>query len=77
MLSLHPKKSTTLYRYLTGPDDASFCHRVTEAINRGWQLYGQPTLTFDAAKGRVICGQAIVREVDDIDYSPDLKLSDY
>ncbi|WP_439574935.1 DUF1737 domain-containing protein [Phreatobacter sp.] len=77
MLSVRAKKTTTLYRYLTGPDDAAFCHRVSEAINRGWQLYGQPTLTFDAAKGRVICGQAIVREVEDVEYSPDLKLSDY
>ncbi len=71
------RKPTTLYRYLTGPDDAAFCHRVSAAINRGWQLYGPPTLTFDAAKGRVICGQAIVKDVEGIDYSPDLKLSDY
>ena len=34
-----------VYRYLTGKDDAAFCHRVTDALNRGWQLYGQPTLT--------------------------------
>lgn len=77
MLSLKPKSATTLYRYLTGPDDQAFCHRVSEAINKGWQLYGPPTLTFDAAKGRVICGQAIVREVEDVAYSPDLKLSDF
>lgn len=32
-----------LYRYLTGPDDASFCHRVSAALDRGWQLYGSPT----------------------------------
>ena len=30
------------YRYLTGKDDAAFCHRVTQALNNGWQLYGQP-----------------------------------
>jgi len=77
MLSVKPKSTTTLYRYLTGPDDSAFCHRVSEAINKGWQLYGHPTLTFDATKGRVICGQAIVREVEDVAYSPDLKLSDY
>ncbi|MDP2801140.1 MAG: DUF1737 domain-containing protein [Phreatobacter sp.] len=77
MLSVKPKSATTLYRYLTGPDDSAFCHRVSEAINKGWQLYGPPTLTFDAAKGRVICGQAIVREVEDVAYSPDLKLSDF
>ncbi len=52
-----------LYRYLTGPDDAAFCHRVTEALNRGWLLYGPPTLTYDAEQKRVICGQAITKEV--------------
>lgn len=65
-----------IYRYLTGPDDATFCHRVTEAINQGWQLYGSPTLTFDPVAGRVICGQAIVKEVAGKTYSPDMKLSE-
>ena len=36
-----------LYRYLTGPDDDAFCHRVTAELNKGWQLHGQPTLTYD------------------------------
>ncbi len=72
-----PDKATTLYRYLTGPDDAAFCHRVTEALSRGWMLYGQPTLTFDPVQGRVICGQAIVKDVSGLAYSPELKLSDY
>lgn len=68
-------RQTTLYRYLTGPDDASFCHRVSEALSQGWVLYGDPTLTFDAAQGRVICGQAIIKDVDG-PYTPDLKLSE-
>ena len=68
-------RQTTLYRYLTGPDDASFCHRVSEALSLGWSLYGQPTLTFDAVQGRVICGQAIIKDVD-ADYAPTLKLSE-
>jgi hypothetical protein len=66
-----------IYRYLTGPDDAAFCHRVTAALNKGWQLYGAPTLTYDAEKKRVICGQAIFKEVEGEDYSPDMTLSDY
>lgn len=70
------RRMTTVYRYLTGPDDASFCHRVTEALSKGWSLYGPPTLTFDAAQNRVICGQAVVKDVDDLVYSPDLKLSE-
>jgi len=64
-----------LYRYITAPDDAAFCHRITEALNRGWQLYGSPTLTYDPEQKRVICGQAIIKEVKDAKYSPDLDLS--
>jgi hypothetical protein len=70
------RKATTVYRYLTGPDDAAFCHRVTEALSRGWSLYGSPSLTFDSASGRVICGQAITKDVDDLEYRADLKLSE-
>ena len=62
-----------LYRILTGPDDAAFCHRITEALNRGWQLYGSPSLTYDPEKQRVICGQAIMKEVDG-EYAPGLDL---
>ena len=61
-----------VYRILTGPDDASFCHRVTEALSKGWVLHGDPALTYDAVKE----GQAIVKEVEGESYSPDLKLSD-
>lgn len=63
-----------VYRYLTGVDDASFCRRVTEALQNGWQLYGNPTLTFNGE--RVICGQAIVKESDEV-YDPDKPLADY
>ena len=73
-LSQH--KRITVYRYLTGPDDASFCHRVSEALSKGWLLYGSPTLTFDSVKGRVICGQAVTKDVDDVDYSAELKLGE-
>ena len=53
------------YRFLTGTDDRSFCDRITEALNDGWELHGDPSLTFDPTKGRVICGQAIIREEPD------------
>lgn len=66
-----------LYRLLTGGDDASFCHRVSEAISNGWQLHGSPTLGFDAVKGAVVCGQAVVKDVPGEDYRPGIKLSDY
>ncbi len=64
-----------LYRFLTGPEDATFCHKVSEALNRGWQLQGSPTLGLDA-KGQVICGQAVVKEVADKSYTPDMKLGE-
>jgi hypothetical protein len=66
-----------LYRYLTGPDDAAFCHRVTEALNRGWLLYGAPTLAYDAERKRVVCGQVITKEVAGETYSPSLDLSKF
>lgn len=65
-----------LYRYLTGFDDSAFCHKVTAALNKGWELSGDPALTFDTAQGRVICGQAMIKEAPDKTYSPDMKLAD-
>ncbi|WP_150523228.1 DUF1737 domain-containing protein [Roseibium sediminis] len=65
-----------LYRFITGVDDSEFCHRVTQALNKGWQLQGSPSLTYDATQGRTICGQAVVKEVDG-EYSRDIKLGDY
>lgn len=69
-----------LYRYLTGFDDAAFCKRVSEALNGGWELHGAPALTFDPVQGRVICGQAIVKEVEgewsEAMKGPDFKLSE-
>lgn len=63
-----------LYRYFTGPDDKHFCLRVSEALNQGWELYGNPTLTFDAARGLVIAGQAVVKESPG-EFRPDMDLS--
>ena len=66
-----------LYRYLTGPDDAAFCHRVTAALNKGWLLYGQPTLTYDAEQKRTICGQAITKDVPNQNYDAATDLAAY
>ncbi|KWV44129.1 hypothetical protein AS026_17280 [Rhizobium altiplani] len=65
-----------LYRLLTGQDDAAFCHRVTDALNKGWSLNGSPSLTFNTLTGQVMCAQAIVKEVEGKDYHPDMKLSE-
>jgi len=66
-----------LYRYLTGPDDSVFCKRVSAALNKGWQLAGGPTLAFDPVQGRMICGQAVVKEVVGVAYTEDTVLSDW
>ena len=60
-----------IYRLLSGSDDAAFCHRVTEALSRGWNLYGNPQLTFDPERKSPIVAQAITKEVE-LDYSPEL-----
>lgn len=65
-----------LYRFITGPDDANFCHRVTAALNKGWELSGSPSYAFNAAAGVLHCGQAVVKTVEGKDYSPDMKLGE-
>jgi hypothetical protein len=46
------------YRVLTGPDDAAFCYRVSEALDLGYQLYGSPALTVN--EGTTIVAQALL-----------------
>jgi len=65
-----------LYRFLSGPDDSGFCHKVTAALNKGWSLHGSPTYAFDAAVGAMRCGQAVVKDVEDGDYAPEMKLGE-
>lgn len=67
---------TTLYRFLTGGDDAAFCHKVSSALSKGWQLYGEPHYTADPASGTMRCGQAVIKEIEAA-YDPEKKLSDY
>lgn len=64
-----------LYRFLTGPDDASFCHKVTAALNKGWSLHGPPTYAFDPETRAMRCGQAVAKEVEGA-YEPGLKLGE-
>ncbi|MDI7863084.1 DUF1737 domain-containing protein [Rhizobiaceae bacterium n13] len=65
-----------VYRFLTGLDDAAFCHRVTDALNKGWSLHGSPSLAFNAATGQMQAGQAVMKEVEGKEYHPDMKLSE-
>ena len=53
-----PPKGLPTYRILTGPDDAAFCHRVSDALAMGYLLYGSPAATFNGKD--VIVAQAIV-----------------
>jgi hypothetical protein len=46
------------YRLLTGPDDRSFCERVSAALAEGYILHGGPALAFDG--GRIVAAQAVV-----------------
>ena len=62
-----------LYRLLTEEDTAAFCHKVSEALSKGWDLYGDPTYAFDGINNVMRCGQAVTKEVD-ADYTPDMKL---
>jgi len=64
-----------LYRFLSADDTSAFCHKVTAALNKGWELHGAPTYAFDAANGVMRCGQAVVKEVAG-DYHPDVKLGE-
>ena len=65
-----------LYRFLTGPDDSNFCHKVTLALNKGWFLHGSPTYAFNSETGTMQCGQAVYKEVEGKDYTPDMKLGE-
>lgn len=64
-----------LYRFLSDDDNAAFCHKVTAALNAGWVLHGGPAYSFDAARGVMRCGQAVVKEVAG-DYTPELQLGE-
>ncbi|MEO4043869.1 DUF1737 domain-containing protein [Hoeflea sp. CAU 1731] len=65
-----------LYRLLTGPDDSSFCHKVTKALNHGWELHGSPVYAFDDKGGQMRCAQAVIKTVAGKVYEPDMKLSE-
>ena len=53
-----PPDGLPAYRLLTGPDDAAFCRRVSEALALGYKLYGSPSATFNGKD--VIVAQAVI-----------------
>jgi hypothetical protein len=46
------------YKLFTGPDDRTFCERVSQALDEGYELYGSPAITVDGE--RRIVAQALV-----------------
>ena len=64
-----------LYRFLSEDDTSAFCHKVSAALAKGWELHGTPSYGFDAARGVMRCGQAVVKEVPGT-YAADVKLGD-
>lgn len=48
------------YRLITGYDDSTFCYRVSEALEMGYSLYGNPTITIKEGQGYV--AQALIWE---------------
>ena len=64
-----------LYRFLSEDDTSAFCHKVTDALNKGWTFYRSPTQTFDPVKGIMRCGQAVTKDVEGT-YTPDIKLGE-
>lgn len=46
------------YCLITGPDDVTFCDRVSAKIANGYELYGSPSVTFNGKT--VIAAQALV-----------------
>ena len=62
-----------VYRFITNDDTSEFCHRVTEALSKGWSLHGDPQYACDQANGVMRCGQAVTKDAD-VEYSRDMKL---
>jgi len=64
-----------LYRFLSEDDTSAFCHKVSAALAKGWVLHGPPTYAYDAGRGVMRCGQAVVKEVPGT-YHPEMKLGE-
>ncbi len=65
-----------LYRLLTGDDTPEFCHKVSAALNKGWELHGDPAYAFDGANGVMRCAQAVVKDVSGKEYQSDMVLGE-
>lgn len=66
---------SVLYRLLTEEDTSAFCHKVSLALSKGWELYGSPSYAFDQSTGKMRCAQAVTKSVD-AEYTADMKLGE-
>ncbi len=62
-----------IYRLLTEEDSSVFCHKVSEALAKGWVLYGSPSYAFDPSTNKLRCAQAVTKQIA-APYHPDMKL---
>ena len=62
-----------IYRLLTEDDTSAFCHKISEALAKGWELHGNPSIAFDSQRGVMRCAQAVTKRIA-ADYHPDMKL---
>ncbi len=58
VMSTTPPEGLPAYRVLTGPDDETFCRRVSDAIALGYLLHGGPAITVHG--GKIIVAQALL-----------------
>ncbi len=49
------------YRLITGPDDVTFCERISQALSDGYRLYGSPAASFDGEN--LLVAQAVVLDI--------------
>ena len=64
-----------LYRFLSDDDTSAFCHKVSLALSKGWELHGPPSIAFDSARGVMRCAQAVTKEIYP-PYHPEMKLGE-
>ena len=59
-----PPNGLPIYRLITGPDDASFCNRVSEQLLLGYKLYGSPSVSVSG--DQIVACQAVVWPEDEM-----------
>lgn len=46
------------YRLITGKDDSSFCKRISQLLDEGYELYGSPAITYNGEYA--VTAQAVI-----------------